>query len=222
MTRSHLGTPFRWLVVAVVLTTLTSTGCIGFTSQLIYWFKGGHKIDAEFPGLEEKKVAIICVANTSSYEPNSVPRMLERAVTLVLESQGEAIEVIHQDEVADWIDNNDWDQLDYREIGRGVEADMVLAIELEGFRLHEGMTLYKGRADVTITVFDMSEKGKVVFRKNIPDFAFPRTGARHSTEMSEARFRQLFVGVMAQEVAKYFYDYRIEDDFGGDARSLAE
>jgi hypothetical protein len=218
MSLFHL--PRVCLVIGILSLTIPATGCIGFTSQLVYWIKGGHKIDAEYNGLEGKKVAVVCVSDNSSYGPNSISNMLERAVVILLRERGKKIDVIHQDEVADWIDNNDWNQMDYRDIGRGVSADMVLAIDLGGVRLHEGMTLYKGRADVVITVYDMKDEGRVAFRKTLPEFTFPQSGARHSTEMSESQFRQLFVMVLAQQVAKYFYDYRFEDDFANDARSL--
>ncbi|MCH5377778.1 MAG: hypothetical protein JJ992_27795 [Planctomycetes bacterium] len=208
------------LAIALFLLVLPAPGCIGLSSQFMYWIKGGPKIEAEFDGLEGKRVAVVCVTNSSSYGPNSVSNLIERAVAVILREKGRDIEVVHHDEIADWIDNNDWNQMDYREIGKGVSADMVLAIDVDGIRLHEGMTLYKGRADVAVTVYDMNDGGKVAFRKNLPEFTFPQNGARHSTEMSEAQFRQLFVAVLAQDIAKYFYEYRFEDDFATDARGL--
>ncbi len=204
----------------VLLSTLNS-GCIGLTAQLLHTIQGGHKIKAKFDGLEDKRVAVVCVSDASSYGPNSVTRMLQREVVSLLRENGDDIDVSHQDEVADWIDNNDWDQMDYREIGRGVDADMVLAIDLSGVRLHEGSTLYRGRANVVVTVYDMTDDGKIAFREEIHDFVFPRNGPRHTTELSEGRFRHLFVVVLAQKVAKYFHDYHLEDDFATDAASLA-
>lgn len=195
-------------------------GCVGFPAQLINVIRGGHKIPAEFSGLEGKRVAVVCVSNSASYGPNAVCSMLERSVSSILQEEVDGIEMIHHDVVADWIDNNDWDQMDYREIGRGVDAEMVLAIDLDGFRLHEGRTLYKGHTDVVITVYDMNDGGQVAFRKEILDYSFPRSGARATTEISEARFRQLFVKVLARNIAKYFFDYLYEDDFGTDALSL--
>jgi hypothetical protein len=216
-----LRLPPAWLLLAILSVTIPSAGCVGLGAQLAYWIQGGHKIDAEYKGLEGKRVAVVCVSDSSSYGPNSLSNMLERAVAMLLRERGKKIDVIHHEEVADWIDNNDWNQMDYRDIGRGVSADMVLAIDVGGVRLHEGMTLYKGRADVVITVYDMKDGGKTAFRKTLPEFTFPQNGARHSTEMSENQFRQLFVTVLAQQVAKYFYDYKFEDDFAGDARSLS-
>ena len=100
--------------------------------------------------------------------------------------------MIPPDDVADWIDSNDWNQMDYREIGRGVNADMVLGIDVGDLRLHEGQTLYQGRVTLTITVYDMQDDGKVAFRRTMPDFTFPQNGPRHATEMTEARFRAVY------------------------------
>ena len=218
----HAGSrsPSRWLIALVLLLCLNSPGCVGLTANMLYWIKGGHTIPAEFSGLAGKRVAVVCVANTSSYGPNAFSTMLERAVAIILQRNVKKITIVHPDEVAEWIDRHDWDQMDYREIGRGVSAEMVVGIDLDGIRLHDSMTLYKGRADVAVTVFDMAQDGRVVFRKTVPDFTFPRNGARHTTEMSETRFRQLFVTVLAQQIAKYFYEYRLEDDFAQDAFAL--
>jgi hypothetical protein len=202
------------------LITAMNLGCIGFTTHLFNVIQGGHKIKPDFTGLQGKRVAVVCVSNSSSYGPNTVCTMLARSVGSILQEEVKRIEVIHEDEVADWVDKNEWDQMDYREIGQGVDAEMVLAIDLDGFRLHEGRTLYKGNADVTITVYDMNDGGKVAFREEILDFSFPRTGARHTTEISEARFRRLFVTVLARNVAKHFHEYLYEDDFATDALSL--
>jgi hypothetical protein len=219
---SNLRLPLRRFIVVVAFAWLaiTQSGCGSLVSTIMYYVKGGDNIDAEYNGLQKKKVAIVCVSNSSSTGPSSVPGMLERSVGMLLTQKGKNIKVVPQDEVANWIDSNDWNQLDYREIGRGVHADMVLAIDLARFSLHEGSTLYRGQADVTVTVYDMSDNGKVAFRRNLPDFSFPQNGARHATEMSEAKFRALFVEILAQHVARYFFPYPVQEDFAKDADLL--
>lgn len=219
---SRLCRRWRSLICLLALLTIVapSTGCIGFFVNVLHAVKGGHKVEAAFPGLVGKRVAVVCVANAHSYSGNTMAEMVQHGVATILSERTAKIEVIHHDEIANWIDHNDWDQFDYREIGRGVEADMVLAIDLDGVSLHEGRTLYKGRADISVKVYDMSKEGKVVFRRTIEEFTFPRNGARHTTEMSEARFRRLFVTVLTEQVAKYFYDYQFEDDFARDTTLL--
>ena len=209
------------LLLGLAVAVATSSGCVGLTAQLLYWVKGGDKIDPEFTGMKGQRVAVVCVSNTGSYGPNSFCSLLERRVGSALREQGEKIEVVPPDDVADWIDSNDWNQMDYREIGRGVNADLVLGIDVGDLRLHEGQTLYQGRATLTLTVYDMQEDGKVAFRRTIPDFTFPQNGPRHATEMSEARFRSLFIEVLAKHVTKYFCPYSFEEDFAKDATGLA-
>ncbi len=218
--RSSIHRALYALLLAVFVAS--GSGCVGLGAQLIYWAKGGHKIEPEFDGLEGKRVAVICVSNTSSYGPNSSCAMLQRAVAIILRQKGDEIDVIHEEEIADWIDTNGWDEMDYREIGRGVDADMVVALDIEDFRLHEGRTLYKGRATLAVSVYDMEDKGTVIFRRAIPDFTFPKNSARHTTEMSEARFRSLFVTNLSQHVAKYFCPYNLEEEFARDAMMLGE
>ena len=210
------------ITFALLLATVvaTSGGCVGLTAQLMYWVQGGHTINAEYDDLQDKRVAVLCVSSASSYGPNSVCALLQRSVATILREEGGDMEVIYQDEIADWIDTNGWDEMDYREVGRGVNAERVLAIDIDGLRLHEGRTLYKGRVDLIISVYDMEQEGKVVFRRTIPEFTFPRNGARHATEMSEARFRSLFVTILAKHVAKYFCGYHLEEEFGSDAMFL--
>jgi len=210
-----------FLFLALAATVAASGGCVGLTAQLMYWMKGGNKIEPEFQGMKEKRVAVVCVSNSSSYGPNTFCSLLERRVGMALAEQGEEIDVIPPDDVADWIDSNDWNQMDYRQIGRGVNADLVLGIDVGDLRLHEGQTLYQGHATLTVTVYDMQDDGRVAFRRTIPDFTFPQNGPRHATEMSEAKFRTLFIEVLSKQVAKYFCPYMFEDDFAKDAMTLA-
>jgi hypothetical protein len=55
----------------------------------------------------------------------------------------------------------------------------------------------------------------------MPDFTFPQNGPRHATEMTEARFRSLFIEVLSKQVAKYFCPYMFEEGFATDATGLA-
>ncbi len=201
------------LFLGLAVVVASSGGCVGLTAQLLYWVKGGNKIDPEFEGMKGKRVAVVCVSNASSLRSEFFLFVAGTTGGSVLKEQGEKIEVVPPDEIADWIDSNDWNQMDYREIGRGVNADMVLGLDLGDLRLHEGQTLYQGRVTLTGTVYDMQDGGKMPFRRTIPDFTFPQNGPRHATEMSETRFRSLFVEVLSKHVAKYFCEYRVRGRF---------
>ena len=215
--RSHClraGVVARCLVVLLLMGS--ASGCVGLAAQVLYMVKG-EKVPAEFEGLEGKRVAVVCVAGSGNYGPGSAPSVLSQLVEAILRNQVKNIKVVRHEEVIDWIDNNDWNQMDYRDVGRGVNADMVVGLDLDGYRLHEDATMYKGRASVTITVYDMKKGGESVYRDTMPNFMFPVNGGQHVSETNEAQFQRKFLLILAQDIAKHFYAYEFKDEFARDA-----
>ena len=51
-----------------IVMLVTTVGCMGGLAQLLYVIKG-HKIPAEFNGLEGKRVAVVCISDASAYGP---------------------------------------------------------------------------------------------------------------------------------------------------------
>jgi hypothetical protein len=204
------------LAAGIATVVLTSGGCIGVSAHLLYFLKG-QRVKAEFSGLKDKRVAVVCNSSTSSYGPGAEALLLAHSVSAILQREVKGIQLIDQEKVADWIDNNAWDQIDYRKVGKGVDAELLVAIELSSFSLHEGQSLYKGRATISATVYDMTNGGKIVYRKAATDINFPENGARHVTDINESNFRRAFIQILAQEIGKRFYDYEKIDDVGMDA-----
>jgi hypothetical protein len=216
MRYAHFGLSARACAISFALLTLPAMGCIGALAQGLYLFHG-EKVPAQFEGLEGKRVAVVCLSNTAAAGPGSEADVVARLVSNLLEREVEEIDMVHQDEVYDWMDNNNWDQTDYRPVGRGVKADMVVAVEISGFRLYEGSTLYKGRASVTVSVLDMAKDGQVVFRREMPDFTFPSNAGHHTADTTEARFRRMFLHQIATRVARHFYEFDLVETFATDA-----
>ena len=205
------------LAAALICGFLSSgSGCIGLASHLLYVIKG-EKVPAEFEGLEGKRVAVVCMSGSLGSDPGSATATLARLVEVQLKRNVPKIELVRQQDIANWIDNNDWDRLSYRDIGRGVRADIVLAIELDGYRLHEDQTMYKGRTKWAVTVYDMRQGGEVLFSKKEPNFEFPINGGQHVSETTEEAFQKLFLTVLSHEVSKWFYAYEFKEDFARDA-----
>jgi len=204
------------LTLTMLVTLSCNAGCLGMAAQLLYVIKG-DKVEAEFEGLEGKRVAVVCLSNTSGFDPGSASSTLAQYVELNLRKNVKKIQVVRQQEVANWVDNNDWDRLDYRDIGRGVRADMVVAIDLDNFRLHEDATLFKGRTNWTVTVYDMSKSGEAVFRRSERNFQFPVNGGQHVSETTEENFQRKFLLILAEDVAKHFYAYEFKEEFARDA-----
>ncbi len=206
----------RVAMMALVLLTLPMTsGCVGLLSTL-RWVGGQNLIPAEYDDLKGKRVAVVCVSDNSSYGTGSESLLLAREVSLILRSNVKDIDLVRADEIADWIDRKGWDEIDYREIGRGVKAERVVAVGLAGFSIREGSSLYKGRADVSVSVYDMADGGHEVFRKSIPEFSFPATGPYPVGDLSEVQFRRAFLKTLSQHVARYFYAYDVAEDYSRD------
>ena len=203
------------VLVACVLALVVSAsaGC-GLVVNLIHagW---GHMVPAEFEGLSDHRVAVVCVSSSASYGPLPVSEMVARQVGSLLVQKVRHIELIEQQTIDQWIDENDWNQIDYLEIGHGVGADRLVAIDLLSFSLHEGQTMYKGRAELDIKVYDL-DNNKVVFSNSPAELQFPQNAGQHTTDISEKEFRKRFVSVVANRIARHFYAYDFKDDFARD------
>lgn len=195
-----------------------SSGC-----ALVYQlaFGDGHKIEARYQGLKGQRVAVVCVMNPSNYGDGATSTMIAERVERILRGNVEDIEVVRQDEVADWMDSNDWDETDYIEIGRGVSADMVVAIDIGHFSTHESKTLLQGRADVTTTVYDIKAGNKEVFRTRDHSFTFPSSHAIPVLANDPRDFERTFIEELSQHIAKNFYDYDLAEDFARDGAAYA-
>jgi hypothetical protein len=210
--------PQALLLLALLVIPLT--GCIGLLAHGLYVIKG-NKIPAAYKGLDGKRVAVVCVAGSPASGPSSPPNMISKEVGRILSKRVDGIELVRTDEVADWVDRNQWNEIDYTQVGKGVHADLVIALDVESFRLREGATLFKGKASVHTTVFDIANGGAVVFESSTFDFSYPENGARHSTETNESSFRRLFIRSLARQLAKDFFAYDRQEDFAYDATSIS-
>lgn len=206
---------YRGALPIALMLLVGSSGCIGLTTNLLYAIKG-RKLPAEFAGLEGKRVAVVCLAASPSQSPDSSTDLLAHGIENLLAERVKQIEIVPREEVEDWVDRNGWDEIDYRDVGRGVNADMVVAIDLHDFTLHEGQGLYRGRANLAVTVYDMTRDGRTVFRRTTSEYEFPQSGPRFATETSESTFRRAFLQVLAQQTARYFYPYDIDEEFARD------
>ena len=209
---------FRFAIAALAVAVLASSPGCGTLPTIAYWFVG-QKEPAKFPGLEGKRVAVVCLDANSLAGPGNDADNVAKAVARALAYNVKDIQLVRQSEVADWFDSNDQDVADYADIGRGVKADMVLGIDLENFSIHEGQTLLKGRALLTTRVYDLTKGGEVVYESPNREITWPENGARHVTE-NEANFRVAFIQTLAMKISHDFYAYDSADDYGLDAAFL--
>lgn len=206
-----------YLTAAGVLLCLGG-GCMQIIPAVAYLIKGTNTA-AEFDGLKGKRVAVVCRPSTElQYASGNVANELAAELGLALQQKIKKIEVIEADRVAEWADEHSWDE--FVEVGKALDADMVVAIELRDFRLKQAVTLYKGIASMGVKVYDVADGGKVVFQKEMPEFSDPPNAGISTSEMHEADFRRRFVGVVAERIGRYFYGYDYTREFARDADAL--
>jgi hypothetical protein len=172
-------------------------------------------VPAEFNGLRGKHVAIACrpIVELEFSDAGSA-RELANLVGSQVQAKVRRARVIGQHEVARWIDENAW--VDYPTLGKSLDADLVVGIDLEQFRLHEGSTLYRGRATAHVRVFDVATK-EVLFDKRFDDFSFPANSAIPATDRSEPEFRAMFLQMLSQKVSRCFHAYESREVFAEDS-----
>lgn len=197
----------------------SSTGCVGLTAQVLYFFGVGGSIPAEFSELKHKRVAVVCVSGADVFGSGDDSRRLAKNLETLLNRNLTDLDLVRQDDIADWMDKNNWNHLDYTQIGRGVDAEMVIVVELANLTLHEGQTLLKGRTDATVFVYDISAGGELVYEKDFPGYTFPENGGVPATD-NQGKFRRQFFWVLANDIGQLFYPYERIETFGRDARAL--
>lgn len=210
----------RSFCIGAALAFLAAIPGCGPIATIAWLIHGPEMIPAEFDGLKDKRVAVVCLDANSLSGPGGEADAVGKAVTMLLTKNVPGIRMVRQNEVADWLDTHGSDITDYRDVGRGVKADMVMGIDLLAFNLHEGKTLLKGRAKVGVKVYDMKKGGELVYEAAPKEIAWPKDGARHVTE-NEAGFRTTFIGMLAERIARDFYSVELATSFSDDARHLA-
>lgn len=211
----RLVRPRILLSLVAILGILPATGCIGLVANLIHagW---GDRVPARFGGLEEKRVAVVCLARSSLYGPMNAADEIATLVEQSLAKRVELIQIVDQEKIQEWTDAHGWNQIDYQELGAGLQVDYVIAIDILSLSLHDGNTMYRGRTDVQVQVYDLAQGGKSVYSEVLPQIVFPMTEGKHVTEVQEREFRRQFIEMVAAQIAHRFYNYDRTEDFGRD------
>jgi hypothetical protein len=202
------------LVMVLAAALLPVLGCRGVLTTAAYLLKG-NDVDPDFKELKGKKVAVVCRPLVSlQYRNANVNRELAQQITLLLQEKVPKIKIVEQKKIAKWTDENTWEE--YAEVGKAMKADVVVGVDLEGFSLYQGQTLYQGKANATVRVYDCQKGGKMVFEKIMPPTTFPPNSAVPTSEWTEMEFRRKFVGVLADQIARHFYAHDAYADLGQD------
>ena len=192
-------------------------GCTNLLFTAAYLIKG-NDAPAECTKLSDKRVAVVCRPVVAlQYNNARVDQDLASEISSLLQKNVKKIKVIDHRKVAEWMDENTWDE--YVEVGKALGADMVVGVDLEFFDLRQSQTLYQGRANAQVKVVDCKTK-EVVFKKRLPQTIYPPNRVVQASDMEEHQFRREFVHVLADQIGRSFYPHDRYADFALDSKHV--
>jgi hypothetical protein len=191
-------------LVAALALAATQVGCRNLLTTAVYLVKGTDT-PAQYNGLKDKRVVVVCrplteLSFSCSGAASELGAELGRHLKVHL---GRRIKIVDPDEVADWTDENPVE--DFAEIGRALDADMVVGIDMLSFSTLLGQTLQQGKSQVKVTVHDLKQDGKVVYEKSLPQVVYPLNNGIGIQDKPEDEFRREYIGVLADEIGRLFY-----------------
>jgi len=209
----------RFWLLALLLTVLVvpTAGCLpSLFATGIYLWQGGNVVPAECDALEGQRVVVVCRPPSShEYRHAGAARTIGKRISKMLEANVEDIDVVSPQEVDNWVDEQDWDN--FKDLGRAVKATRVVYIELDDFSLYKGSTLYQGDADVTLSVYDMTDRDRLLWERNVGQILFPRNSGIPAADKSIQVFQRQFVEIVSDQIARFFYEHDPNATFALDA-----
>jgi hypothetical protein len=220
MDRSRADRPYISPTVIVLLlacaTLIPSSGCAPLLATGLYVWNGGNMVDGECDALEGHRVVVVCRPPSShEYRYAGASRGVAQAVSALLVKNVEDIDVVNPREVDNWVDESDWG--DFRELAEAVHADKVVHIELDGFELYKGKTLYQGSADVNVTVYDMKNLDQPEWERHLGEILYPTNSGIPAQDKPVQQFEREFVTIVAENIAINFYRHDPHASFAVDA-----
>jgi hypothetical protein len=203
-----------WIVTCLFFCTIPS-GCSLLATTM--WIVDPNDIDAEYNGLVERRVVVVCEADNSlPFDSYTVTDELAVRVGRLIQRNVEKVDVVKAAEINDWTDHNELNS--YTELAAAMQADLVVVIKLHDFRVRQGSNMLQGQAHVDVEILDVAS-GELVYELEPLDSIYPPNNgipADLSNRRFEDRFRQRFVRVLADQVARRFYDHDSRADIKTD------
>ena len=209
----NISLSYRLLLCLAIATSMTITGC-GALAQFMYIVKG-HDIPAEYSAFENSRVAVVVLTDSSSYGPDPLSDKIEHYIATKLLGNIDDVEIVSKREIDNWTDINGWNETNMDELGKGVNADFVLSVNVEDYKIREGSTIYKGRSEVTVNVFDVA-KNTVSFTSGPDYMEYPENG-RPAIQTNDRKFEAFYLAWLTERIARRFYKYESLIDVADEA-----
>lgn len=202
-----------FVAIALGFACLINSGCNPFTALYFLFLLPPPKIEAAYDGLAHQKVVVLAhVGRGAQFVHPGLENDLVKGVARELRENVSGIKVVDISAVRQWKDeHSDYELTD---VGREFHATRVLYLEVESFTLHEhqSSTLFRGTSKIRVQVADVEKDGDVVFDTHVEP-VFPGSRPIPTSDMSQDKFRAMFLKYLARQLAHQFFEYRPDEDF---------
>lgn len=205
------GRSFLWLLILCILTTTGCTRLITLGALLVY----GTELPAEFKDLQGKRVAV-AVVTPNGIQNDPASAILSRQLNALLAMNVKKISMVDSQEVDEVSKDFQRGAYDMVKLGKRLDAEYLVAVQLSDLELHDGPTLYKGRCKCMVSVYKVPDGETPVFVKDHSNFSAPASGIS-KTAMDEAKFQGIYLGLLAKFIAMNFHPHERGADVAIDA-----
>lgn len=202
------------LLMMAASVVLSNSGCISFMANMIKVVKGTDA-PAEFDDLKEKKVALV-VSTPAGINADATGIVVSNYVFMSLAKNVKKIHLVSQEEVGRIISDLPSNERDMTLIGKRLNVDYVVAIDVSNLRLREGQTLYRGKSTTSVDVYNIAEGSSPVFHKTFAEHVYPQTGVP-VTDVDESTFQNFYLNEISRLASRIFYPYDPSEDVAKDA-----
>ena len=224
--------PVRHIMAAGLCLALASAGCNALQVPYFLFCMEDPKHDPEIQKIastnkkEERKVVFLTYHRLDLRpeflnSDRELTHFLERHMRQLCEANKEKVTIVPTRKVEDYkLSHPDWQESELATIGEYFKADWVIYLEINHLSLYEpgsGGTLYRGKADMTISLVDVKKSDESPPPQPVT-CNYPRESRIQltTTDKSPAEFRQMFMEYVGRRVAWKFTAHPTRDDFYAD------
>ena len=202
-----------FVAFALGLVCLINSGCNPLTAIYFLFLLPPPKIEAAYDGLAKEKVVVLAhVTRAAQFVYPGLENDLVKGVARELRENVHGIKLVDINAVRQWKDeHSDYELTD---VGREFHATRVLYLEVDEFTLHEhqSSTLYRGTTKIRVQIADMEKDGDIVFDTHVEP-VFPGSRPIPTSDMSQDKFRAMFLKFLTRQIAHQFFEYRPDEYF---------
>lgn len=209
----------RWRLAGLIAFTLSAMACNPLALPYFLFLGPDPKVDPDFKltgSDRHKSVKVVILASTAHMETrleltradSELAALLAQKLQEECKKNKENVVVATSSKVQKFKDDHpNWRSLSLEELGKLLEADYVIDLEIDQLSLFEQgsqNTLFLGKAAISITVADVHKADEgPAFQKQYTR-EYPRSGSLPVSDSNPQKFRRDFLNQVAADVTAMF------------------